>query len=215
MLEAYILLDRSGSMTSNWAETIGSINGYVEGLNKGGNEAIVNVIAFDDSEPFYILRDAVSLETWTDIKDDEISPRGFTPLYDSLGKTLQKASEGDNEKVVVVVVTDGMENSSREFTATTIKKAVDDAKAKGWEIIFLSADLTFNARHYTDTLGLDSSKFINTSNATRGATMGSLAEKTLNYSRSLGDAAGAAMSFTCEEQAIAEEKIPETTKKDT
>jgi Mg-chelatase subunit ChlD len=208
MLDAYIVLDRSGSMTSNWAETIGSINGYVEGLKKAGTEATLTLIAFDDSEPFLVVRDAVNIDWWSDVSVDEITPRGFTPLYDALGKTLQRAEQTNSDKVVVVVVTDGAENASREFTLNTVKAAITRATdEKHWEVLFLSADLNFNAQQYTNTFGLGAGKFINTSNATRGTVMANLAIKTSAYSAAEDVVVGAtAMNFTEQEQKEAEEK---------
>jgi hypothetical protein len=70
-VNSYIVLDRSGSMASNWAETLGSVNGYVAALkNTDELEHTITVVAFDSVNPFDIVRDAVSLSGWTDITYD-------------------------------------------------------------------------------------------------------------------------------------------------
>lgn len=201
MLKAKVLLDRSGSMVTNWVETIGSINGYVEGLNKSNTDAEVSVVAFDTTEPYVVLREPQNALHWENMTPDIATPRGGTPLFDALGRML---GETTGDKVVIVVVTDGQENSSKEFTGETIKRAIKAAEAKDWQIIFLSADLNFDASHYTATFAMADSSFVNTSNATRGATMDSLSAKSAGYaSASPGEGK---IGFTKEEQKKAEEK---------
>jgi hypothetical protein len=193
-------------MWSNWVETIGSINGYVDGLKKNKIEGTITIIAFDDAEPALVIR-KVSIPYWETLSPEVVSPRGGTPLYDALGNALRMASEANSEKVAVVVVTDGAENSSKEFNLASVKAAIDACTKKGWEVLFLSADLNFNANQYTQAFGLAASKFVNTSNITRGATMSSLAAKTAMYTQTDDmTVAAAAMTFTVEEQAAAEEK---------
>lgn len=193
-------------MWGNWVETIGSINGYVEGLQKNKIEGTVTIIAFDDAEPALVIRDKVSIPYWETLSTETVSPRGGTPLYDALGTALQKASESNQDKVAVVVVTDGAENSSKEYTLASVKAAIEAGTKKGWEVLFLSADLNFNAKQYTQAFGLQASKFVNTSNLTRGMTMSNLASKTAIYASTADTIeAAAAMTFTVEEQAEAEQ----------
>lgn len=206
-LNTYIVLDRSGSMWSNWTETLGSVNGYARAL-KDTDEIhnTITVIVFDTINPFELVRDAVTLEGWNDITAEEISPRGGTPLYTAVVKTLELAQSVDHEKVVMVVMTDGQDTGNVEHTIHSAKAAIEDAtKNKGWEVIFLGAN--FDAAHYTQAFGLHPSKFVNTNNITRGATMSMMATKSMSYaSASNGLEATIAMSFTEEEQKVAEGK---------
>lgn len=204
-LNTYIVLDRSGSMEYNWEETLGSINGYVAALeNSSELNNNITLVAFDSVAPFEIVRDAVTLEDWRDVTRTEISPRGGTPLYTAVAKTLELAESADHEKVVVVVMTDGQDTGNVEHTRESVKAKIEHAtKERGWEIVFLGAN--FDASSYTSTLGLSIGKSINTSNTMRGATMTSLAAKTMAYGvASNAMTSAAAMNFTIEEQKVAQ-----------
>ncbi len=205
VLNTYIILDRSGSMARDWVETLGSVNGYVAELKKAEASANITVVAFDTVNPFEIVRDNVSLTKWVDIHAEEISPRGGTPLYDATVKTIIRALNANNEKTIFVVMTDGEENSSQEFNQATAKQLIQFVTKNGWEVMFLGAN--FDAKTYTDAMGLGVGKFVNTTTAMRGATMSNLAGKAMAYTAAFDvQAAGAAMNFTPQEQKISEEK---------
>lgn len=89
-MKAYILLDRSGSMQTRWTETIGALNAYVTGLagNKATKKAEVTVAAFDNQDPYLVVRSSIKASEWTPISETEILPRGMTPLYDAIGKLV-------------------------------------------------------------------------------------------------------------------------------
>jgi Mg-chelatase subunit ChlD len=134
-MNVYLLLDRSGSMSTLWSEAIGSINGYVSKLKKTDK---VTVAAFD-SVSYDVVRD-VKVKEWTDIKDTEVSPRGGTPLYDACGKLMTQAETEKAKKTVLVVMTDGYENASQEYTQAAIKAKIKAFEDKKWEVIFLGAN---------------------------------------------------------------------------
>jgi uncharacterized protein YegL len=209
-LNHYIVLDRSGSMQSNWVETLGSINGYVSALkNTDELNHAITLIAFDSTNPFEVLRDTVTLEGWNDITNDEVSPRGMTPLYTAVVNTLERAEENDFEKVVVVIMTDGQDTGNVEHTRDSAKAKIEVATNRGWEVIFLGAN--FDASHYTKSFGLGSGKFVNTNNMTRGATMSLMASKATAYASGV---CGQSVDFSVEEQTAAEQEPGGITKKD-
>jgi len=176
-VNAYILLDRSGSMSGRWDEALSSVNAYVGELKK----AKATLAVFDGMSglKFDVLRDNVDSEKWEKVTEKEASPRGGTPLFDAIGRIVALADKEDHEKTVIVVMTDGGENESREITKAGATAAVERCKAKGWEVIFLGAD--FNAFGEAASVGLGMNKTLNMSAGLYGSSMRSLAEKTTAY----------------------------------
>lgn len=183
-LNAYILLDRSGSMSTRWDEALSSINAYVAGLAKGS--AVVTLATFDshDGMKFDVVRDSVPAGEWKSVTDADATPRGMTPLFDAIGRVASLAETASTSKTVVVVMTDGVENASREHTKVTAKAAVDRCKAKGWEVVFLGAD--FDAFGEGAKVGVDSGKVLNMSAGAYVQSMSDLGVKSMAYARGAG-----------------------------
>jgi len=183
-MNVYILLDRSGSMQTLWSEAIGSINAYVKKLKKNDK---VFLAAFDNE--YEVVRNC-KVDEWKDITNEDCEPRGVTALYDSCGKIMTRANEDDARKTVLVVMTDGYENASKEYTQAAIKAKIKAFEEKKWEVIFLGAN--FDAvESVSGSLGVMASKSMNygAGNFMRG--MDILATSTAAYS-----ATGAAMNFS-------------------
>jgi len=143
-----LLLDRSGSMQLVKTDTIGGYNQFIKDQQALPEKATYTLVQFDDQyEPvqtFVPLSEALILD------DKTFVPRGCTCLLDALGKalvstgeSLEKMNEADRpSKVVFAVMTDGEENSSREFTAERIKEMIThQEQVYGWQVVFLSSDL--------------------------------------------------------------------------
>lgn len=81
------------------------------------------------------------------------------PLYDATGIVIERAIARNNDRTVIVILTDGHENASVEYTQAKIKDKVKQLQDKGWEVIFLGAN--FDVATYTTGAGLDSTKFRN------------------------------------------------------
>ncbi len=137
-LYAHVVLDRSGSMLSCAADTVGGYNAYVDGLPKG---AKVSLTTFD-SVSIDLVRDAVEPSAGK-ITPAEFVPRGGTPLFDAVGRTVADATtrSAGFDRVALVILTDGHENQSREFTAEKLKALLKDKQEKdGWLVIYLGAN---------------------------------------------------------------------------
>ncbi len=163
-VHSYILLDRTGSMGPIWDEALGSVNAYVEALSKPETGAEpdpgekVTLAVFDHHRglQFDVIRKGVLLTEWTQVTNADATPRGMTPLFDALARTVALAEADNPGRAVIVVMTDGEENASREVTKDGAKAALDRARARGWEIVFLGADFaTFSD---ADAVGVAASK---------------------------------------------------------
>ena len=146
-VHSYILLDRTGSMSNIWDEALGSVNAYAKSVGEKEKdeediETVVNLAVFDSQHglEFDVLRRGIQAQAWTDVSNDEARPRGMTPLFDAIGRLVSMAESDGPEKAVLVIMTDGIENASREITAAGAKAALDRARARGWEIVFLGAE---------------------------------------------------------------------------
>ncbi len=202
-LNVYILLDRSGSMSTRWAEALSSINVYVKELEKGK----VTLATFDgqDGLIFDVIRDGVSSKKWEEVSNKDATPRGMTPLFDALGRVVALAEKANEDKTVVVVMTDGEENHSREVTKQDAKAAIDRCKTRGWQVVFLGAD--FNAFGEAAQVGVGAASTLNMTAGNYGASMRGLGKQTMMYA-----SAGINLSFSDEDRKKAATIIPQGVK---
>ena len=146
-MEVFILLDRSGSMQVRWAETITMLNSYVNALacEDATSMAKITLMLFDKAERTEtpIIRDAVPAFRWTEIDPAEAAPRGYTPLFDAIGRLTALVEQRNPDKAVITIITDGEENASTEMTREGARAALERLKSKGHQVVFLGAD--FNA----------------------------------------------------------------------
>lgn len=194
----FILLDRSGSMTSLWEETLTAINGYVHDVTKGGVDTEVTLAVFDrhsGSFCFDVLRDQVPAAGWKDVTADELSPRGYTPLNQAVHRIVQMAQVANPDRLAMIVVTDGHENASDpEFSHESAKAALQDCRRRGWQVIFLGAD--FDNTQQAATLGVGLGQTVTMSSQNIGATLRATATKRSTYGIT-----GQSMSYSDEERA--------------
>ncbi len=203
-MQAYILLDRSGSMQSLWVEALSSVNAFAKELaNKTDGQAVdshITLSVFDsqDGLKFDTLRRKQPALHWENVTDREATPRGMTPLLDAMVRIIALA-EGDNpDKAVIVVMTDGQENASQEVKREGVKAALDRVKAKGWETVFLGAN--FDNISDADSVGVQGGQQMAMSVGTMNESMSRLARKSRAYAQA---APGAAPIVFEEEDRIA------------
>lgn len=134
--------DRSGSMRSVWDETLNGFKSFVNELRaKGkhdGTEYLFSLTTFDTLVESPIV--AQPIETVDPAVLSKHGPRGSTALYDAVGATIQNvdADRRGTEKVIIVVVTDGHENSSREWSKENLHTAIDARlRAGDWTFTYL------------------------------------------------------------------------------
>jgi Mg-chelatase subunit ChlD len=202
MQHDFILLDRSGSMGTIWDETLSSVNAYVAKLAEDKVDTGVTLATFDTENGkfmFDIIRDRIIPRTWRRVSNDDCAPRGYTPLNDATAKIVSLARAGNYDKVAIIIVTDGLENASKELPGyvgvAKVKTMLDECRAKNWQVIFLGAnfDNAVQASSYGNLQG----QTISASAGTMGQHVNSVARKRADY----GSGASATMSFTDEEKA--------------
>ena len=155
--ELVFILDRSGSMAGLESDTIGGFNSMLEKQQKVEGEAIVTTVLFDNE--YQLLHDRFDIHNIRPLTQNEYFVRGSTALLDAVGKTINKivnvqkhAGEGEQaDNVLFVIITDGLENASCEYSKNKVKHMIEHEKEKyGWEFIFLGAniDAVATARSY-------------------------------------------------------------------
>lgn len=139
-----VVLDRSGSMISIKEDTEGGFATFIADQRALGGDARVTLVQFDDK--YDVVYTARRIE---DVPTLELHPRGSTALLDALGRTITAAGErlaamAEDDRpgyVVVLTMTDGMENASREWTREkvfeAVKRQTDDY---AWKFIFMGAN---------------------------------------------------------------------------
>jgi hypothetical protein len=144
-LYAHVLLDRSGSMGDVREATVDAYNEYVNGLAlTPGLDARISLTIFD-SDGIDLIRDKVhAVDKASRLTEEEYIPRASTPLNDAIGKTVAAMlAEKPVDPVAFVILTDGLENASREYTTPGVIKALLERiqKENNWLVLFLAANV--------------------------------------------------------------------------
>jgi Mg-chelatase subunit ChlD len=144
-LHLYVLLDRSGSMSSMAGDVIEGFNALLAEQAAEGPDAWMTFVQFDGQDPQELLADAIPLAEVAPLTATTFVPRANTPLLDAtgllLGKAIVRAERvGEAEHVVFAIITDGHENASKEFSLDAIRKTIEERSAAGWTFVFLGAD---------------------------------------------------------------------------
>jgi hypothetical protein len=144
--EIVVLMDASGSMGSIRDDVVGGFNNFIDDQKKLDGEARLTATFFDNSR-FDKWQEGVDIKNCPEL-GDEYRPGGSTPLLDATGRTIEELGarlEGMDEadrpgKVMVIIMTDGYENSSCVFTNGKIRSMIKhQEQVYSWEFIFLGA----------------------------------------------------------------------------
>lgn len=148
LTELVFILDKSGSMGGLETDTIGGYNAMLAKQQTVEGECHITTALFDNH--YTLLHDRIDIKAVSSITEKEYQVGGSTALLDAIGTTIHKignaqkhtADDYKAEKVMVVIITDGEENSSSEYSAEQIKLMIDRQKTRyGWEFIFLGANI--------------------------------------------------------------------------
>ena len=148
LTEMVFILDRSGSMAGLEDDTIGGFNGMIERQREEKGEALVSTVLF--STVSRVIHDRADLNRIRPMTRRDYFVGGGTALMDAIGDAIHHignvhkyAREEDRPAhTVFVIITDGMENASRRYSADEVRRLVERQKAKyGWEFLFLGANI--------------------------------------------------------------------------
>jgi len=165
LTELVYILDRSGSMAGLESDTIGGFNGMLEKQRSAPGYAVVTTVLFDNR--IELLHDRIPLAGIASLTERDYFVRGSTALLDAIGFAIRKISQVHRHtaeamrpgKTVFVIITDGMENSSREYTAGAVKALIEQQKQHGWEFLFLGANI--DAIDVAVKIGIHSDRAVN------------------------------------------------------
>jgi len=145
-----IILDRTGSMEIIRDDVIGGFNTFLENQQKEEDIATLTLVQFDSQDPYEVIHEYKPIAKIPKLSRETYVPRASTPLLDAMGRGINDLEKNladmkKNErpgKVVMVIITDGQENSSVEFKKDQIVRMIRDKQEKNkWQFVFLSADL--------------------------------------------------------------------------
>ena len=156
-------------------DTIKGFQSVIKKQKKQKGTVRVTTILFDDvCEELYFRQRIKDVPRMT---EKEYFVRGCTALLDAMGKTIHKmvSVERNRKKkskgirVIFVIITDGFENSSKEYTYDAVKRLIEKQKHEGWEFLFLGANM--NAVKEAENLGISAERSVTFCNASEGVAL--------------------------------------------
>ena len=171
LTELVFILDRSGSMHGLEDDTVGGFNSLIEKQKAQEGECFVTTVLFNNESE--TLHDRIPLAEVPEMRAEDFRVGGCTALLDAIG--------GAVEHVVFAIMTDGMENASRRFTAKQVKREIEKRRELGWEFLFLGANI--DAVETAESFGIDAEKAVNYHADKRGTGVAFMA-----FSRAVGAA---------------------------
>lgn len=167
-----VVLDRSGSMESVATDTIGSFNSFLSEQKAEPGKATFALYKFnhnvDTSKP-------KPLSDVEPLSDKTYQPGGNTALLDATaraivdtGSYLDSMTEADRPgKVIVMILTDGYENASREYSKAKVKEMIEHQQTKyNWQFLFLGANQDAFAE--AASIGINCMNAVNVSHSAQG-----------------------------------------------
>ena len=141
-----VILDASGSMQCIKQQAINGFNETVQTIKAAqekfeNQEHLVSLVVFSSSETTTIYDQVAAVEV-KELNDESYRPNCGTPLFDAIGIAtahLRKSVKID-DNVLVTIITDGEENSSREYNGKAIKSLIEELKSKGWVFTYIGAN---------------------------------------------------------------------------
>lgn len=148
-LKIVFVIDESGSMQGSNDDVIGGFNSFIERQKKENTGKItMSLYKFNDVVSRVI--DNKPASKIKNLTNEDYTPGGFTALFDAIGQAILETDKNISElpatsrpdKVMVVIITDGQENASKEFSAKAIKSSISThEELLNWSFIFLGSGL--------------------------------------------------------------------------
>jgi hypothetical protein len=177
--EIIVLLDKSYSMLKIMRSTVDGFNTFLNEQKGAQGDAYITLVQFDDQ--YEMNYQGVNVKHIAElIAGDTFAPRGNTALYDAIGRTINNVKT--NRDVVFVIITDGEENSSKEFDSNDIKSLITNReKESKWKFLFLGANQ--DATLAGSNIGIKASNTMTYNTTPESATLmfSSLSSNTVSY----------------------------------
>lgn len=149
----YFILDKSGSMKGVRDVAINGFNEWKQETLKVDGNYRLSMTLFDTE--YNKLYENIDLNDVPDLTRNEYQPNGMTALFDAIGTTMNGVKVKKSDRALVVIYTDGQENSSKEYKQADIKKLIEDMQGKGnITFTFLAADPTQSRDVIANTYGV-------------------------------------------------------------
>lgn len=161
-----VLMDSSGSMASLTKDTIGGFNTFLAEQKALSGTATLTLCTF--STTINLVHDCIDLQAVPNLTTSTYHASGGTALLDAMGITINEvgkklasmAEEEKPSKVIFLIITDGEENSSKEYSLQNVKDMVSHQREKyNWEFVFIGANM--DAIEVGETLGVATHNSIN------------------------------------------------------
>lgn len=210
------VLDETGSMQSCLEPTISGFNEYVQGLQKDKKKKYLFTLTQWDARRFKVVYNSEPIKNVKPLTKETYVPGDMTPLYDAIAKTIIAVDakiNNENKKyaVLCVIMTDGHENASREYTLEAVRALIQAKEKMGWTFVYLGANQDAWAvgqtlgLHIGNTMSYDTKK-------TKGAFRG-LAVNTALYASSGRGCGQSTMDFFEDKSAYEKSEEDNITKK--
>ena len=172
LTELVFILDRSGSMNGLESDTIGGFNSMLKRQKEEGDNVNVTTVLFDDEVE--VIHDRFPIGIIEPLTDKDYYVRGCTALLDAVGTSIEKIDNVQKhmpeaykaEKVIFVITTDGLENSSEKYNYREIKRMIEAKKECGWEFLFLGANI--DAGKEAEKIGISRDRSVTYENDSEG-----------------------------------------------
>lgn len=146
--EVICILDASGSMHCLVDDTIGGYNSFIEEQKNSEGQTAVTLVTFNDK--VQTKYESIDVNDVLKLTKKDYVPGGMTALLDAIGTTIDKVGkrlaetpeENRPSKVIVMITTDGQENSSTEYTRSRVKAMIEEQTNKySWQFLFAGANI--------------------------------------------------------------------------
>jgi Mg-chelatase subunit ChlD len=195
MIDILVILDRSGSMQDAVDDHVGGLKSFIQDQQKEGDDAYFTLVQFDTQDPCDIVFDRLPIR---DVPLDQVRliPRGSTPLLDAIGKAMAhleaKQAVKPTDATVVMIVTDGEENASHEWTLAQVKDKLAKAEKHGTKVLYLGANV--DAFSEASKLGMAAASAANFNMAARASVQNVYHVTSQKLARSRGGVRGQSSS---------------------
>lgn len=189
-------------------KTIGAFNEYINSLKTQSKAGTRLSLTIFDSDGIDLVHDSMRVAEVPRLTRDTFVPRAMTPLFDAVGKTVAAIDTVNllpDERVSLAILTDGLENASREMTADAVKKLLIDRQERcNWLVQYLGANQS--AWEAGAQIGVAAAHAMDFSTAAMDCAMSSISASQARYRAAPAAAARIAASFTPAERSVSKPK---------